>query len=48
MLTLLKNIFTWWNRDTFETKLKTIFFGKFVGSDSIEIDIMKAIVAKDG
>ena len=35
MLTLLKNIFTWWNRDTFGTRLKTIFFGKLVGSDEL-------------
>ena len=34
MLTLLKKIFTWWNRDTFGTRLKTIFFGKLVGKDS--------------
>ena len=34
MLTLLKKIFTWWNRDTFGTRLKTIFYGKFVGQDS--------------
>ena len=34
MLTFLKKIFTWWNQDTFGTKLKTIFFGKLVGSDS--------------
>ena len=33
MLTLLKKIFTWWNRDTFGTRTKTIFFGKFIGSD---------------
>ena len=33
MLTLLKKIFTWWNQDTFGTRLKTIFFGKFVGDD---------------
>ena len=33
MLTLFKKIFTWWNRDTFGTRLKTIFFGKFVGED---------------
>ena len=29
----LKQIFTWWNRNTFGTFLKTLFFGKFVGSD---------------
>ena len=34
MLTLLNKIFTWWNQDTFGTRLKTIFFGKLVGSDS--------------
>ncbi len=34
MLTFLSKIFTWWNQDTLGTKLKTIFFGKLVGSDS--------------
>jgi len=34
MLTILKKIFTWWNQDTFGTRLKTIIFGKYVGSDS--------------
>jgi len=29
----LKLIFTWWNRQTFGTFLKTLFLGKFVGSD---------------
>ena len=33
MLTLLKKIFIWWNQETLGTKLKTIFFGNFVGSD---------------
>ena len=28
-----KLIFTWWNRQTFGTFLKTLFFGKYVGSD---------------
>ena len=46
MLTLLKKIFTWWNRDTFGTRLKTIFYGKFVGEDErLVINIMKV---KDG
>jgi NADH:ubiquinone oxidoreductase subunit len=35
MLTLLKKIFTWWNQDTFGTRLKTLFFGKFVGNDEL-------------
>ena len=29
----LKIFFIWWNRQTFGTFLKTLFFGKFVGSD---------------
>ena len=29
----LKQIFTWWNKNTFGTFLKTLFFGKLVGSD---------------
>ena len=33
MLTFLKKIFIWRNQDTIGTKLKTIFFGKLVGSD---------------
>ena len=33
MLTVLKKIFTWWNQDTFGTRLKTIFFGKLIGTD---------------
>ena len=34
MLTLLRKIFTWWNQDTFGTRIKTILYGKFVGKDS--------------
>ena len=33
MLTFIKEILTWWNRQTFGTRLQTIFFGKFVGED---------------
>jgi len=29
----IKIIFTWWNRQTLGTFFKTLFFGKFVGSD---------------
>tara|TARA_B100000989_G_C19188460_1_gene322539 strand:- start:122 stop:472 length:351 start_codon:yes stop_codon:yes gene_type:complete len=29
----LKIIFTWWEKQTFGTFLKTLFFGKHVGSD---------------
>ena len=34
MLTLIKEIFTWWNRQTFGTRLHTLLFGKFVGQDN--------------
>ena len=34
MLTFFKKIFTWWNQDTFETRIKTILFGKFIGQDT--------------
>ena len=35
MLTLFKKIFTWWNRDTFGTRIKTILSGKLVGTDHL-------------
>ena len=28
-----KLIFTWWNKQTFGTFLKTLFYGKYVGKD---------------
>jgi len=31
----LKIIFTWWNKQTFGTFLKTLFFGKYVGTDAL-------------
>ncbi len=33
MLTVLKQIFTWWNQQTFGTRLQILFFGKLVGED---------------
>ena len=35
MLTLFKKIFTWWNQDTFGTRIQIILFGKFVGKDEL-------------
>ena len=32
---ILKIFFTWWNRQTLGTFLKTLFFGKFVGKDEL-------------
>ena len=34
MISFLKKIFTWWNRDTFGTNLKTLLTGKLKGEDS--------------
>ena len=33
MLTMLKQIFTWWNHQTFGTRLQILFSGKLVGKD---------------
>ena len=33
MLTFIKEILTWWNRQTFGTRLQTIFLGKLVVKD---------------
>ena len=30
---IFKIFFTWWNKQTFGTFLKTLFFGKYVGKD---------------
>ena len=30
---IFKLFFTWWNKQTFGTFLKTLFFGKYVGKD---------------
>jgi NADH:ubiquinone oxidoreductase subunit len=35
MLSFLKKIFIWWSQETLGTKLKTIFYGKIVGTDSV-------------
>ena len=32
-MNLIKQIFTWWNRQTVGTFLKTVFLGKLVGKD---------------
>ena len=32
---IFKIIFTWWNKQTLGTFLKTLFFGKYVGSDEL-------------
>ena len=33
MLTLIKEIFTWWNQQTLGTRVQTFFYGKYVGKD---------------
>ncbi len=34
MLTIFKELFTWWNRQTLGTRINTLFFGKLIGEDS--------------
>ena len=34
MLTLFKQIFTWWNHQTLGTRIYTLLYGKYKGSDS--------------
>ena len=33
MLTIFKEIFTWWNRQTLGTRIQTFFYGKYIGKD---------------
>ncbi len=33
MLTMFKEIFTWWNHQTLGTRIYTIIYGKFIGKD---------------
>ena len=33
MLTIFKELFTWWNRQTLGTRIQTALFGKLVGED---------------
>ena len=35
MLTFIKEIFTWWNRQTLGTRIQILLFGKFVGEDNL-------------
>ena len=34
MLTILKEIFSWWNRQTLGTRINTIIFGRLKGEDN--------------
>ena len=35
MLTLFKELFIWWNRQTIGTRIQTMLFGKLVGKDDL-------------
>ena len=35
MLTLLKEIFIWWNQQTLGTRIQTLLHGKYVGEDHL-------------
>ena len=44
----LKQIFTWWNKKTFGTFLKTLFFGNTLEVMNLGINIIKAKKMRDG
>ena len=48
MLTLFKKIFTWWNQDTFGTKLYTIFLENSLAKMNLEINIIRVKKEKGG
>ena len=35
MLTVLKEIFIWWNQQTLGTRIQTLLYGKYVGKDHL-------------
>ena len=35
MLTIFKEVFTWWNQQTVGTRIQTFFYGKYVGKDKM-------------
>ena len=43
-----KNIFTWWNKQTFGTFLKTFFLENMLVQINMEINIIKIKKMKDG
>ena len=43
-----KIFFTWWNKQTLGTYLKTLFFGKYVGKDEFGNKYYKDKKIKDG
>ena len=34
---MIKEIFTWWNKQTFGTRLNTLLFGKLVGEELLKL-----------
>ena len=48
MLTILKEIFTWWNRQTLGTRINTIIFGRLKGEDSFGNNIMRKKTVRGG
>lgn len=48
MIKFLKIIFTWWNGQTIGTFLNTLFFGKLVGIDDSQNNIMLITTIEDG
>ena len=48
MLTMFKQIFTWWNHQTLGTRIYTFIFGKFKEKIILEINITKVNQERDG
>ena len=48
MLTIFKEIFTWWNHQTLGTRIYTFFLGNLLAKTNLEINIIKAKKEKDG
>ena len=47
-MSFLKQIFTWWHKQTIGTFILTLFTGKFVGEDDLGINIILILEVKDG
>ncbi len=47
-MSFLKQIFTWWHRQTLGTFIYTLIIGKFVGKMNLEINIIQILKEKKG
>ena len=45
-MSFLKQMFTWWHRQTFGTFFYTLFMGRFVGDDELGTDFSELLPAE--